>query len=183
MSRELWLLRHAKAKRDDTMKDFDRPLKKRGKRTAWELGVWLHQQGLVPDWVLSSPAKRAMATTTRVLEAMDTMDLTVMRDKRLYEDMEQLLVALAECPANTERVLLVGHNPALEELLIHLVGLTNLSNHDKLLPTATLARLAMPDDWTRLSKRCAQVVAIITPKSLASDSDSVQQSNSNADDN
>ncbi|CAG1021500.1 putative phosphoglycerate mutase [Patescibacteria group bacterium] len=172
MSRELWLLRHAKAKRDEEINDFDRPLKKRGKRAAWDLGVWLNQQGLIPDWVLSSPAKRAMSTTTRVLEALDTMDLTVMRDKRLYENMEQLLIALAECPANAEKVLLVGHNPALEDLLIHLVGLSNLENHDKLLPTAALARLSMPDDWTRLSKRCAELIVIITPKSLASENHS-----------
>lgn len=170
MSRELWLLRHAKAKREAGMEDFDRPLKKRGKRNAWELGVWLNQQNLIPDWVLSSPAKRAMSTTTRVLEAMDEIDLTIMRDKRLYEDMEQLLIALAECPVNAQKVLLVGHNPALEELLIHLVGLNNLpSNHEKLLPTTGFARLAMPEDWTRLSKRCAELMAVITPQSLQSD--------------
>ena len=173
MSRELWLLRHAKAKREQGMEDFDRPLKKRGKRNAWELGVWMNQQDLIPDWVLSSPAKRAMSTTTRLLEAMDETDLTIMRDKRLYEDMEQLLIALADCPTNAEKVLLVGHNPALEELLIHLVGLTNLpTNHEKLLATGTLARLAMPEDWTRLSKRCAELIAIITPKSLQSENHS-----------
>ena len=57
--------------------------------------------------------------------------------------------------------------------MIHLVGLTNLpTNHEKLLATGTLARLAMPEDWTRLSKRCAELIAIITPKSLQSENHS-----------
>jgi len=70
MSRELWLLRHAKAKQNDSIEDFDRALKKRGKQAVQNLGVWLQQQNLIPDFVVSSPAKRAISTAVRVLEAM-----------------------------------------------------------------------------------------------------------------
>lgn len=167
MSRELWLLRHAKAKRDDSFEDFDRPLKKRGKNAALEMGTWLQQQNLIPDWVLSSPAKRAIATATRVVEAMDASDLTIMQDKRLYaEGYEQLKAVLADCPAGAQRVLLVGHNPELEDLLIYLVGLANVPDRDKLLPTAALARLVMPDDWTQLSAESAQLLTISDVSSL-----------------
>lgn len=162
MSRELWLLRHAKAKRDTQLDDFDRPLKKRGKQAALKLGAWLQQQHNVPDWVISSPAKRAMATATRVLEGMDEMDLTIVRDKRLYaEGVERLKTVLAECPANTQQVLLVGHNPELEDLLSYLVGASNLPDKEKLLPTAALARIAMPNDWAHLDAGSAQLIALI----------------------
>lgn len=67
MSRELWLLRHAKAKRGEGLEDFDRALKKRGKKAAQQVGEWLQQQQLIPDLIISSPAKRAIDTATRVL--------------------------------------------------------------------------------------------------------------------
>lgn len=169
MSRELWLLRHAKAKRNEEVDDFDRSLKKRGKRQAAKMGVWLQQQHLIPDWVISSPAKRAINTAVRLLEAMDETELTITKDSRLYaEGLEGLKLALAECPAYTQRVLLVGHNPELEELLIYLVGLANVPDRDKLLPTAALARLVMPDDWTQLSAESAQLLFIANADCLES---------------
>lgn len=167
MSRELWLLRHAKAKRDGRFEDFERPLKKRGKQDALQLGAWLQQQNLIPDWVLSSPAKRAIATATRVVQAMDDHDLTIMKDKRIYaEGWEQLKAVLVECPAKAQQVLLVGHNPELEDLLIFLVGMANVPDRDKILRTTALARLSMPDDWTQLSAESAQLLSIVDPDSL-----------------
>ena len=168
MSRELWLLRHAKAKQNDGIEDFDRALKKRGNQAAQNLGVWLQQQDLIPDFVVSSPAKRAITTAVRVLEAMGAPDeLTITEDKRVYaEGFERLKTVLAECPVDAKRVLLVGHNPELDDLLIHLVGVANLPEGDKLLSTAALARLIMPDDWTQLSAESAQLLSITTAKFL-----------------
>jgi phosphohistidine phosphatase len=54
----------------------------------------------------------------------------------------------------------------LEDLLIHLVGAENLPDADKLMPTAALARLIMPDDWTHLEAGCAKLLSITNPKSL-----------------
>jgi phosphohistidine phosphatase len=168
MSRELWLLRHAKAKQNDGIEDFDRALKKRGKQAAQRVGVWLQQQHLIPDCVISSPAKRAITTAVYVLEALGAPDkLTITEDKRVYaEGFERLKTVLAECPAEAQCVLLVGHNPELEDLLIYLVGLENVNEVGKLLPTAALARLSMPDDWTQLSAESAQLLSIIKVKSL-----------------
>jgi phosphohistidine phosphatase len=167
MSRELWLLRHAKAEQNDSIEDFDRALKKRGKQAAQRMGEWLKQQQLIPDLVISSPAKRAIATAKRVLEAMDAPDVTITEDKRVYaEGFERLKTVLAECPVTAQRVLLVGHNPELEDLLIHLVSVEQLPDSDKLLPTTAFARLAMPDDWTQLSAASAQLLSITLVKSL-----------------
>ncbi len=167
MSRELWLLRHGKSDRNISMDDFDRPLKKRGKRTARRIGEWLQQQRLIPDWVVSSPAKRAITTAQIVHKAIDTQGLEIQQDKRLYQEgFERLKTVLAECPLEAERVLLVGHNPELEDLLIHLAGAASLPDTDKLLPTAALARLIMPDDWSHLEAGCARFLSITCAKSL-----------------
>lgn len=167
MSRELWVLRHAKAEQNITIDDFDRSLKKRGKQAAQRMGEWLKQQQLIPDLVISSPAKRAITTAKRVLEAMDASDVTITEDKRVYaEGFERLKTVLAECPAEVKRVLLVGHNPELEDLLVHLVGIDQLPDSDKLLPTTAFARLEMPDDWTQLSAGSAHLLSITLVKSL-----------------
>jgi phosphohistidine phosphatase len=167
MSRELWLLRHAKAEQNDKIEDFDRALKKRGKQAAERMGAWLQQQQLIPDVVISSPAKRAITTAIRVLKAMDAVDVAITEDKRVYaEGFERLKTVLSDCPAEAQRVLLVGHNPELEDLLIHLVGVEQLPDSDKLLPTTAFARLEMPDDWTQLSAGSAHLLSITQVKSL-----------------
>ena len=168
MSRELWLLRHGKADRDLAMEDFDRPLKKRGKLAAQRIGEWLKQGNLFPDRLISSPAKRALATAKIAHKAMSLESLVITQDHRLYQEgFERLKTVLAECPVETRRVLLVGHNPELEDLLINLVGAGNLPATDKLLPTAALAGLVMPDDWSNLEAGCAELLAITCPKSLS----------------
>ena len=172
MSRELWLLRHGKSDRDDlSIEDFDRPLKKRGKRAAQHIGEGMHQQHLIPDWIVSSPAKRAITTANIVLKALDVEELVVAQDIRLYQEgVERLKTVLAECPLDAKRVLLVGHNPDLEDLLIHLVGAVHLPDTDKLLPTAGLARLKMPDDWSQLNAGCAKLLSLTHPKILPEES-------------
>ena len=167
MSKELWLLRHGKSDRNLAMDDFDRSLKKRGKRAAQRIGAWLQQQRLTPDWIVSSPAKRALTTAKIVHKAIAVEGLDILQDKRLYQEgFERLKTVLAECPLEARRVLLVGHNPELEDLLIHLVGAANLPDTDKLLPTAALARLIMPDDWSHLDAGSAKLLSITSAKSL-----------------
>ena len=73
---------------------------------------------------------------------------------------------LADCPATFNRVLLVGHNPELEDLLTYLVNASDNPDVEKPLPTAALARLVLPDVWNQLEKGCAQLLDITTPKSL-----------------
>jgi phosphohistidine phosphatase len=167
MSRELWLLRHGKSERNLAMDDFDRPLKKRGKRAVERIGEGLQQQRLIPDWIASSPAKRALTTAKIVQKVIAVEGLVIAQDKRLYQEgFERLKTVLAECPSEARRVLLVGHNPELEDLLINLVGAANLPDTDKLLPTAALARLIMPDDWSHLDAGCAKLLSITCAKSL-----------------
>jgi phosphohistidine phosphatase len=167
MNRELWLLRHGKAERYDGNEDYDRCLKKRGKRDAVRLGEWLKQHGLLPDLVISSPANRAIMTAKLVCDGLDIKRQHIQTEKRLYDEgLVRVKSVLADCPATFNRVLLVGHNPEFEDLLTYLVNPDDLPDAEKLLPTCALARLVMPDDWTQLEKACAELASITYPKSL-----------------
>jgi len=169
MPRELLILRHAKSDwGSGAQSDFDRPLSRRGKRDAPKVGAWLYREGLVPDYVVSSPAERARQTTLKVCKALEIGKKRVVWDPDLYEaSVPRMLDALSRCPSDAETVLLVGHNPGLEELVQHLVGDDLEPPGDgKLMPTATLVRLEMPGDWRRLDQGCAQLISITRPKGL-----------------
>jgi phosphohistidine phosphatase len=168
MTRELLLLRHGKSDWNTGLPDFERPLKERGRRGAQQLGNWLLEQDLLPDLILSSGAERARGTA---LEVCHTMGLALARlqwEPRIYAaGLKQLLAVLRGQSAGPARVLLVGHNPGLELLLRHLAGPTlEMPLDGKLLPTATLARLKMPDNWDSLTAGCAQLETLQRPAHL-----------------
>ncbi len=167
MSRELWLLRHGKAEPFDSSEDYDRSLKKRGKRDATRIGEWMKEGMLLPDVVISSPAIRAISTAKIVCDVFGIDHRHIQQEKRLYDEgLVRVRSVLADCPASFSRVLLVGHNPEFEDLLTYLVNETELPDVKKLLPTAALARLILPDDWSQLDKGCAELLSITYPKSL-----------------
>lgn len=169
MSRELLLLRHAKSDWNaGAASDFERPLAKRGKRDAPRVGAWLYREGLVPEVILSSPAVRARATALKVCRALDCDKQRIIWHPALYEaDLPALLAVLAQCPAHAATVLIVGHNPGLEELICYLTdGEFDLPADGKLLPTAATARLEMPDDWSRLDPGCAALLSLTRPRDL-----------------
>ena len=165
--RELLVLRHAKSDRTAAVrKDFDRPLNKRGRKDAPRVGRLLEKEGLRPDLVLSSPAVRAKATTLAVLEELDLDEEAVRWEPKIYEaETATLLRLLSEVPRSATRVLLVGHNPGLEDLVLHLGGDgVAIPGDGRLLPTAGLARLAMPADWGRLPPGSADLLSLVRPK-------------------
>ena len=168
MTRELLLLRHGKSDWSTTVDDFHRPLKDRGKRAAQRIGAWIAREKTVPDLVVASPAERALVTAQKFCKAMGSSAAGIVQDKRIYAaGVDELLEVLADCPRDAARVMLVGHNPGLEELLVWLAGDAVPQPEDgKLLPTATLARLQMPDDWRALVAGCARLVSITRPGSL-----------------
>lgn len=168
MTRELLILRHGKSSWDTDADDFDRPLEDRGKRGAQRVGVWLWQQDLRPDVVISSPAERALVTAQKVCKAMGQGSDEIVRDRRVYAaSLTELLQVLADAPAEAARVMLVGHNPGLEELLVYLTGnQVKYPRDGKLLPTATLVHLNMPHTWSGLAPGSASLRTLTRPKSL-----------------
>jgi Phosphohistidine phosphatase SixA len=168
MTRQLLVLRHAKSAWDtDAPADFERPLARRGKKDAPRVGKWLREQGLVPDYVLSSPAKRAKQTAVAVCRELGLKKHELTWDARIYEaSREQLLHLLTACPENAKTVLLVGHNPGLESLLTYLCGSDILVPEDgKLMPTAAIACLQIRVPWKALDAGVARLVFITRPRS------------------
>jgi phosphohistidine phosphatase len=170
MKRELLILRHAKSDWDSGARsDFDRPLSKRGRRDAPRVGRFLQQQGLVPDYVVSSPAERAKQTVLAVCGQMDIGGAQINWDARIYHaGAGALLDVLNDCPDHARRVLIAGHNPGLEILL------QNLCNHEipmpddyKLMPTGAVAQLEILSEWKTLEGRLARLVSLTRPGSLA----------------
>lgn len=167
MQRELWLLRHGKSDWNITTPDCDRPLKKRGLKASERLGAWMYKHHLFPDLVISSPALRALTTAQVVCDALDLPENAIRQDKRIYDEgVERLKKVLADVPATVRTLLLVGHNPELETLVRYLVSAKQLPATQKLIPTATLIRLKMPDAWSDLDQDCAGLIAFTFPKSL-----------------
>jgi phosphohistidine phosphatase len=167
MRRELWLMRHAKAEPYDVSEDYDRALKKRGKRSAIAIAEWLNENALLPDKVISSPANRAISTANIVCDEIGFDHELIIQDKRLYDEgVARVKSVLAECPKTADKVLLIGHNPELEDLLMYLVNPLQIPGMRKLLPTAALVRLLMPDDWSFLEQNSAELLSITYPKVL-----------------
>jgi phosphohistidine phosphatase len=168
MTRELLLLRHGKSDWSVDTDDYHRPLKDRGKRGAQRIGIWLLQQGLKPDHVISSPAKRALVTAQKCCKVMGISAKQIHKDKRIYlADTDELLEVLADSPPDVHRIMLVGHNPGFEELLNYLAEVPpDMPSDGKLMPTASVARMAMPDDWRDLKQGAAKLVQLIRAAQL-----------------
>jgi len=169
MSYELIILRHGKSDWNTNETDYNRPVTDRGKRGAQRIGVWLAQNGLKPDMVISSPAERARLTAQKMMKAMGETDHYIIYDERIYEAaLNDLLDVLSGISRETKRVILVGHNPGLEQLLIYLCDeKITIPDDGKLLPTATLAHLSLSCQWNKIRKNSAELVKIQRPKTLA----------------
>ncbi len=168
MTRELLLMRHGKAYRKAETEDFQRPIKDAGKRAAQRLGVWLARQHLTPNQIVASPAERALVTAQKSAKTMGIPAARIEQDARIYEaGLEALLAVLTDCRPGARRVMLVGHNPGLEALLEYLMDEPAPKlPRGKLLPAAGLARLELPDDWSRLGARCGRLIELAPPKQL-----------------
>lgn len=168
-ARELLILRHAKSAWDtDAAMDHDRPLAKRGKRDAKRIGNWLRKQEIMPDSILSSPALRAVQTTHAICQTLHIDTGRVVWDERIYEATAgSLLDIVRERPERERIVLLVGHNPGLEHLILCLCGdAVEIPEDGKLLPTATVARLGVAREWNTLTKGSVTLRSIARPGSL-----------------
>ena len=143
--RELILLRHAHAEPPDAgQADLDRPLSPEGLAEAEAAGRWLAEQGLVPDCVLCSPARRTRETLEAVLGVIGYVDQRL--EDGIYDATPGTLIGLADAHRECDRVLLVGHNPGLEQLvaLMH----SGQSGEYRGMPPGGIAVLTLPVDAT-----------------------------------
>ncbi len=163
MYKELFIMRHAKSAWDtDAPDDFSRPLKKRGIDAAKRIGDGLKRLNWLPDKILVSPAKRAIETYQHI-----NLDVSPEEDKRIYEaSLHDLLAVLADIPNTTNKVMIIGHNPGLEHLLLHLAPTAERQKNGKLLTTANVARIQISGSWSGLTTTKGQLLGHIRPKEM-----------------
>ena len=167
----LLVLRHGKSDWATGLEDFYRPLVSRGRLGSRKMGAWIRHQDMLPDTVVSSPAERARMTVVHACKSMGISLDTVRWDERLYAtSVDEHLAALADCPKKAQVVMLVGHNPGLEELVEYLAaGEVEIPADGKLLPTSALAQLETTGEWKDLKRGCARIIAVTRPAEVPDD--------------
>lgn len=167
----LYLLRHAKSSwANSRLADHDRPLAPRGKKATRALAHHLAESGIRPALVLCSTAARARETLDGVVRSLGE-DVDVWHEDGLYGASDgELLDRLRRLPAAVPSVMVVGHNPGMEDLALDLIddgdedALARL--HAKF-PTGALATLRVPDEWSGLGPGRATLTAFVVPRDLA----------------
>ncbi|HEX6183201.1 MAG TPA: histidine phosphatase family protein [Pyrinomonadaceae bacterium] len=161
----LYLLRHAKSSwKEPGLQDFDRPLNNRGREAAPLVGQLIRKGKLRIDLLLSSPAVRARQTAALVKEAAG-LSAELLYDERIYEaDAERLLEVVRQAADSVDVLMLVGHNPGMEELLKLLTG------EEEQMPTAALACVALDvEKWSKVREGAGRLEWLVRPKELSGD--------------
>ena len=170
----LLLLRHAKAAWPSGVHDTERPLAKRGRVAALRMAQYLKDEGLVPDLVLVSPARRTMETWELVRPVLG--DIQARRDGRIYEaPVSRLVAVLREVEPEAGTLMMIGHNPGFEDLAALLIGDGEQDGIQRMrhkYPTAGLAVIDFPKgSWEEVGRRSGRLERFATPKSLGSGED------------
>ena len=162
----LLILRHAKSSWNyPELSDYDRPLNARGKRDAPRMGKHLREQALIPDRILTSSAKRARKTASSVAKACGYTGKVKKLDVFYDTVVGVYFETLQTLPDKYERVMVVGHNPTMEQLVGYLTG------QAQRMPTAALAHIQLPiQHWEALDlNTVGTLINLWTPKTLFTD--------------
>ena len=167
--RELLLVRHAKSSwNSGAPSDFERPLAKRGLRNAPAMGAWLAERRLVPDLVVTSPALRALMTTDGLLSGMDAEGLPIEEDDRIYGGgVRDLAAVLEDLAGRAQSLMLVGHNPGLDELVVWLASSPPpYAASGKLMTTCAVAHLTPATGEPLIGPRGGRIHGIYRPREV-----------------
>lgn len=172
MTLTLTLLRHAKSDWNDAVaRDFDRPLNKRGDKAATTVGRWMKQQSLTFDHIVASPAVRVIDTIDGVVKGLGhRLDATW--DRRIYlASSATLMDVLRDINDGPKSVLMVGHNPGMEDMVFDLVpddGSSPLRDevYEKY-PTGAVAEIELAiDSWADVERGVGKLVRFTRPRDL-----------------
>lgn len=169
--RRLILLRHAKSDRGILgIPDHARPLNPRGKEAAKRMGAYMAKHHLVPDQVFCSTAERTRETW-EVVQKSFTDPVTATFEKRLYDaDAEGILAVMHETPPAAHTVLIIGHNPALQDLATQLIAAGDIDQranlHQKMPAGALVVIDFAVDSWTDVNIRTGRLDRFVSPRSL-----------------
>jgi phosphohistidine phosphatase len=161
--KRLLIIRHAKSDRDDPeLPDFDRPLNNRGHRNAPEMAERLLKKHLIPQQLVSSPAKRAITTAEYFASAFKIDKKDIRMEKGIYEaSASRLLKLINELDNRYDFIALFGHNPGLSDLVKH------LSDNSFNIPTCGVVLIRFFfDDWKLISKDTGEIQFFDYPKNI-----------------
>ena len=165
----LLVLRHAKASQDSPSGlDFDRPLKPRGQWQALTLGRMMRERDLAVDAIVASPAARVVETVSGLM-AGAAASIEPAYDRRLYNaSPESLLAVIGDVGDTVERLLIVGHNPGLQSVVLHLADIESDGLRGDVasgFPTATLVELHLSvEHWLDVARSSGRIVSLVRPE-------------------
>jgi len=164
----LHLFRHAKSNRDDPgLDDHDRPLSARGRKAAPAMAKWMAENGVAPELVLISTARRTRETWTG-MQAAVTKPPEVLFEQGLYlATAEELLARIRRLADDGREVMVIGHNPGLHELAVLLAGDTADPSLIDKFPTAALCSLQTPKSWARLAPGGGKFIRFVRPVDIS----------------
>lgn len=168
VSKQLYLLRHAKSSWDDpALTDHDRPLAPRGRAATALLAAHLRRRGIAPALVLCSPAQRVAETLEGIAAALGE-DVTIQTEQELYgASAADLLERLRRLGDAVPSAMLIGHNPAVQQLAVALGrGDECLTAVERKYPTGALATFALDGEWPELAADTVELVEFVRPKDL-----------------
>lgn len=170
--KRLTLFRHAKSGWDEPVtRDFDRPLNAKGRRAAMLMGRHMRDLGLSFDRVLASPAVRVTETLDAMLEGYGRR-LTPVWDRRVYLASAAMLLELVQdTPDEAESLLLVGHNPGIEDLVLTLVPDAGAHGPrgeiEEKYPTASVAEIGFARAcWADVEPGSGRLIRFVRPRDL-----------------
>ncbi|NPA73842.1 MAG: histidine phosphatase family protein [Epsilonproteobacteria bacterium] len=162
--KRLFIIRHAKSDWSKTdISDFDRGLKKRGKRDIVLMACWLQSNGYYPDIIISSPAKRAKKSAKKIAEVLGIDKDKIIYNKKIYEaSPADLTDILSKIKDKYNDVFLVGHNPSLNELAEYLSDSVIFN-----IPTSGIICIEFDiKSWRDIKKKKGEILFFEYPKKL-----------------
>jgi phosphohistidine phosphatase len=170
-SNHVFLLRHAKSSwSDPALEDHDRPLAPRGVDAVQRMRRHFANAGISPQLVLCSSAARTVATLEGIRAALSPLTLVKVEPGLYAASQPQLLRRLRLVDDDVTSVLVIGHNPGLEDLAAELVGSgddTARQRMDAKFPTGALAALSFDVAWADLAPGVARLESFVVPRDLA----------------
>jgi phosphohistidine phosphatase len=166
-TRQLFVLRHAKSSWDDPgLDDHERPLAPRGQRAVKVLREYLKGKGIEPALVLSSSSRR----TRETLEGIQPGGEQLIESELYGADAGGLIERLRRVPDDVPSVMVIGHNPAVQVLVLRLAAGAaddpELADARRKFPTGALATLEIDCEWSELRPGCARLSSFVSPKRM-----------------
>lgn len=175
--KKLLLLRHAKAVRESHGGDHARVLNARGRENAGQIGGYLHVHGLTPDHVLCSTATRTKETWQFLQPELNGAPEPAYLDALYLAAWKAILKIIREAPDNANTLLVIGHNPGLEDCAMALSDKPDSSEEKKRMeamrekfPTCALAFFECDiEHWEELTPGCNTLAEFVRPKDFDDD--------------